>query len=270
MNEPAPPPVTGQISPQKVRHDRLVARFGDFQDELLRIAPAGTKVARFQEVVMREMVKNPSLWECDERSVWQGVVESFRYGLELGVHCYLIPRRDSSRGGQLFANFQLGFKGCLELAHRADAVSHTDNDVVREGDLFDWQKGSTPSLSHKQALDPGRKERDCVAVWAAVYLTSGQCKFVVMSHDEIEEVRKASRAGSSSPWFSHWDEMAKKTALIRVLKTAPMSAEASRAVALDELAVAGKQDLIANHEADKKAAEDRIKDKESAEDADIN
>jgi recombinational DNA repair protein RecT len=60
-----------------------------------------------------------------------------------------------------------------------------------------------------------------------------------MSRSQIESIRKSSKAGSSGPWVTHWDEMARKTALRRVCKYLTLSPEVNRAVALEDRHEAG-------------------------------
>jgi hypothetical protein len=46
-----------------------------------------------------------------------------------------------------------------------------------------------------------------------------------MSRDEIEAVRKRSRAANAGPWVTDWNEMAKKTVFRRLSKWIPLSSE---------------------------------------------
>lgn len=51
---------------------------------------------------------------------------------------------------------------------------------------------------------------------------------------QIELVRAQSKAGNNGPWVTHWEEMAKKTAIRRLFKYLPVSIEIQRAVSMDE------------------------------------
>ena len=55
-----------------------------------------------------------------------------------------------------------------------------------------------------------------------------------MSVDEIEAIRRRSKAGNSGPWVTDWNEMAKKTVFRRLTKWLPLSPEFRDAVEADD------------------------------------
>jgi hypothetical protein len=56
-------------------------------------------------------------------------------------------------------------------------------------------------------------------------LKDGSQLLEVMSLEEIEKVRKVSRAANNGPWVSWWGEMARKTVMRRLSKRLPMSTD---------------------------------------------
>ena len=63
----------------------------------------------------------------------------------------------------------------------------------------------------------------------------GGCGFAVMSREDVEaHARKYSKAYSSGPWQSNFDEMAKKTVLKKALKYAPLKSDFVRGMVQDE------------------------------------
>lgn len=54
-----------------------------------------------------------------------------------------------------------------------------------------------------------------------------------MTFDEIEAIRKRSKASSSGPWKTDWDEMAKKTVFRRASKWIQLSPHLDRALEHD-------------------------------------
>ena len=51
-----------------------------------------------------------------------------------------------------------------------------------------------------------------------------------MTVAEVEAIRSRSKAGRSGPWVSDWAEMAKKTAVRRLVKLLPLSIEDEAAI----------------------------------------
>ena len=65
-----------------------------------------------------------------------------------------------------------------------------------------------------------------------------------MTRDQIDRVMSQSKAASSGPWATHFDEMARKTAFRRLAKWLPLEPEDYRAVELAAQEESGmKQDL---------------------------
>ncbi|EIY1805876.1 recombinase RecT, partial [Escherichia coli] len=103
--------------------------------------------------------------------------------------------------------------------------------VVREGDEFNFEFGLDEKLIHR----PGENEDAPVThVYAVARLKDGGTQFEVMTRKQIELVRSQSKAGNNGPWVTHWEEMAKKTAIRRLFKYLPVSIEIQRAVSMDE------------------------------------
>jgi recombination protein RecT len=203
--------------------------------------PKHLSADRLIRVALTSVQRTPDLLDCDQTSLLAAIIQSAQLGLEpdgvLG-HAYLVPFRNTQKQRRE-VQFIPGYKGLVALARRSGEVSSLDARVVRAGDHFRYAFGLTPVLEHVPADHDADEAPAITHAYAVVRLKDGGYQFEVMTHREIETVRKRSRAGQSGPWVSDWPEMAKKTVLRRALKLAPMSIEAQRAVALDELAEAG-------------------------------
>lgn len=94
---------------------------------------------------------------------------------------------------------------------------------------------SSPCLVPGAIRRPGENEDAPVThVYAVARLKDGGTQFEVMTRKQIELVRSQSKAGNNGPWVTHWEEMAKKTAIRRLFKYLPVSIEIQRAVSMDE------------------------------------
>jgi len=88
-------------------------------------------------------------------------------------------------------------------------------------------------------------------VYAVARLKDGGIQREVMTTAEVEKIRKKSRAGQSGPWKEHWDEMAKKTVIRRLVKLLPISVDLLSQWEQAEAAVEGEptaEELLAAFE----------------------
>jgi recombination protein RecT len=90
-----------------------------------------------------------------------------------------------------------------------------------------------PHFLRRDAGKPS-KAGEVYAVYCRVTLKGDVTKTEVMSRDDVEAIRKRSRAGSSGPWVTDWNEMAKKTVWRRTQKWLPLSAEILDAMDSDQ------------------------------------
>jgi recombination protein RecT len=180
------------------------------------------RVARIATTVMR---RTPKLADCTQASFLGALMTCAQLGLEPGPlgHAYLVPYKQE-------CTFIVGYRGMIELARRSGQVKQVYAKVVRQGDEFEYSFGLEPTLTHKPA---GDIDRDITHAYAVLHLRDG-VEFEVMTRAEIERVRARSRAAQDGPWVTDFAEMAKKTVLRRLLKTAPMSVEYHTAMAVDE------------------------------------
>lgn len=198
---------------------------------------------RMIRVANTAVQRTPQLLDCEPRSLMGAIIQSAQLGLEpdgvLG-HAYLIPF-NNRKTGRVECQFIPGYKGLIELARRSGQISTIYSAVVHANDEWTFSYGLEPTLTHKPTSgDPG----EVVAAYAVARLRDGGAQFEWLWKREIEAVRSSSRSGNSGPWVTHWEEMAKKTALRRLCKLLPTSPELARAVALDEHAESSQpQDL---------------------------
>ena len=202
--------------------------------EIKKALPSVITPERFTRMTLSALSMNPKLNACSARSFLGSMMTCAQLGLEpnspLG-QAYLIPYRNHDT---LECQFQIGYKGLLDLAYRSGEIDTIQAHVVYENDAFEVQYGLEPKLSHTPATgDRGNP----VSVYALFRTRQGGFGFEVMSMEDVKKhAQKYSKAydSSSSPWKTNFEEMAKKTVLKRVLKYAPMKSEFVRGVVQDE------------------------------------
>lgn len=188
---------------------------------------------RFTRIVLTALSSNPKLGQCTPNSFLGAMMQAAQLGVEPNTplgQAYLIPYRNK---GTLECQFQLGYKGLIDLAYRSGAVQSIQAHEVHENDEFEYSYGLDGTIRHKPAL----KDRGPVIAYYGVWKTKdGGYGYEVMSVDDVISVRdQYSKAADSkfSPWATNFDAMAKKTVLKRALKYAPLKTEFARALSQD-------------------------------------
>jgi len=189
---------------------------------------------RFTRMAMTAISMNPKLQECTPQSFMGALMNAAQLGLEPNTplgQAYLIPFKNK---GVMEAQFQLGYKGLIDLAYRSGEFTNIYAKEVYANDDFVVEYGLDPILKHVPATgDKG----EVIAYYAVFKLSNGGFGFEVMTKKEVQEHGKQySQAYSSSysPWKSNFDEMAKKTVIKKVLKYAPIKTEFVRGMTQDE------------------------------------
>lgn len=128
------------------------------------------------------------------------------------------------------AQFQLGYKGYIQLALRTGQYKHINVIEVYEGELQKWNR-----LTEEFEIDFDKKQSDAVIGYAAYFeLVNGFKKTVYWTKEEVEKHRKRF-SKSDFGWKNDWDAMAKKTVLKNMLaKWGILSIEMQKAVIEDD------------------------------------
>ncbi len=144
---------------------------------------------------------------------------------------YLIPYKNK---GQLEVQFQVGYKGLIDLAYRNGQMQTIQAQAVYENDTFEYEYGLEPKLIHR----PAYSDRGELVYFYGIFRTvNGGFGFSVMSKADMDLYAKTySKAFESnySPWKTNYEEMAKKTVIKQALKYAPIRTDFQRALSMDE------------------------------------
>ena len=197
---------------------------------------------RFSRITLSALSANPKLKECTPQSFLGAMMTAAQLGLEPNTplgQAYLIPFRNH---GRMECQFQLGYKGLIDLAYRSGEVSIIQAHTVYENDDFQYELGLDPTLRHV----PARSNRGKPIFYYAIFKTkTGGYGFQVMSIEDVNtHAKQYSKSYSDGPWqtnfderigdyATNFDEMAKKTVLKKVLKYAPLKSDFARGIAQD-------------------------------------
>ena len=208
-----------------------------------QVLPKHVTPQRLVRSVILACQKAPSLLapDVDRESLFVSVMRGAMLGLEMdGQEAALVPYRNP-RGGKSEVQLIPMFKGVEKLARQSGEIVAIEPTAVYDGEPFVVRKGTIGrGVEHSPRLDVARTDDHILAVYAVAFYRNGHQQFEVMDRDEIERVRKSSRA-KSGPWFDNWGEMAKKTVVHRLCKHLPQSQELRAALEIESQAEEGKK-----------------------------
>jgi recombination protein RecT len=210
------------------------------RDQIMMALPKHMDPDRLARIAMTTIQRTPKLLECDPKTLVGNIIQCAQLGLEpdgiLGG-AYLVPF-NNPKLGKVDCQLIIGYKGLIDLARRSGQVSNIYARIVWDKESFTYAAGLKPVLEHTP-LAPAQRGKEIVGCYAVAILKDGNCNFEFLYREEIDSIRAQSRAGSSGPWTTHYEEMAKKTAIRRLAKVLPLSPEFAKAAAVDELQEAG-------------------------------
>ena len=189
---------------------------------------------RFVRIAITTIRQNPKLAKCNQESLLGALMVSAQLGLEPGTlgQCYLIPF-ENKRMGTVECQFQIGYKGLIELLRRSGQLSDIYSYTVYENDDFNIEYGLSRTLVHK----PNFTDRgEIKGFYAVAILKDGAKAFEYMTKDEVVKHEEKYRKGSykNDVWNKNFEEMAQKTVVKKLLKWLPVSVEFLEMAAKDE------------------------------------
>lgn len=202
--------------------------------EIRKALPSVITPERFTRIALSALNNTPALQQCSPMSFIASLLNSAQLGLEPNTplgQAYLIPYKNK---GQMECQFQIGYKGLIDLAYRNGQMQTIQAQAVYENDLFEYEYGLEPKLVHK----PAYSDRGEITYFYGLFKTvNGGFGFSVMSKADMDNyARTYSKAFASdySPWKTNYEEMAKKTVIKQALKYAPIKTDFQRALSTDE------------------------------------
>lgn len=126
---------------------------------------------------------------------------------------YIIAYKDGNRGGQKFAQFQMGYRGFVQLAMRTRQYRFINACKVFDGELVKYDK-----LTGELIIAEDKKKSDNVIGYASFFrLTNGFEHSLYMTKEQVDQHAKrysqAYQKGWKSMWKDDFDAMALKTVL---------------------------------------------------------
>lgn len=187
--------------------------------------PPHLPAKKFVRTAINGIQRKPEILKCDRRSIYEACMRASQDGLILdGREAALVPYKGQAQYIPMVA-------GLLKKARQSGEISTISANVVYENDEFNYELGDFEQIIHRPALV---NRGNPIAVYAICKLRDGGIHREVMSVEQIEAIRKRSRAASDGPWVTDWSEMARKTVLRRITKYLPASTDLASVIDDDD------------------------------------
>lgn len=179
---------------------------------------------RFISAIISAVNTNPTLQECTNQSILSGALlgESLKLSPspQLG-HYYLVPFNDRNKGK--VAQFQLGYKGYIQLAIRSGQYKKLNVMAIKEGELEYFDPLNEDIKINLMVEDwNAREQAETVGYYAFFELTNGFRKAIYWSKEQMEaHAMKYSKGYQAKKGYTFWekdfDGMAYKTMLRQLI-----------------------------------------------------
>lgn len=220
--------MANQLSPiqQNINYMKALISSDSVKNRMFNLL--GKESSTFLASVLDLYTGDTNLSKCDATRVMTEAMKAAALKLPVSKSlgfCYVIPYNNVPQ-------FQLGYKGLIQLAQRSGQYKFINADIVYEGEDVAYNR-----ITGMLEITGAAKSETPVGYFAYFQLLNGFEKCVYWSKQKVEShAKRYSKAWKqpNSPWHTEFDAMALKTVLKNLIsKYGVMSIEFANAVASD-------------------------------------
>ena len=199
------------------------------------------RATRFIASISSAVATNQALQECDAGTILSGALLGESLNLspspQLGQY-YLVPFNDSKKGYKV-AQFQLGYKGYIQLAIRSGQYKKLNVLAIKKGELIKYDPLNEEIEVNLIEDEEERENSETIGYYAMFEYTNGFRKSLYWSKSRMEKhALKYSKGYAAHKGYTFWekdfDGMAYKTMLRQLIsKWGIMSIDMQQAVEKD-------------------------------------
>lgn len=183
---------------------------------------------KFVRTLQTAVSSSPNLAQCERNSLLSACMRAAADGLlPDGREAAIVPFKDKS--GQQRATYMAMVSGILKKVRNSGELATITSQIVYKNDKFEyWIDSTGEHVEHRPTMFGERGEM--IGAYALAKTRAGEVYIEVMSMEELNKVRNASRAKNSGPWQSWETEMHRKTVIKRLSKRLPMSTDLEQVI----------------------------------------
>lgn len=205
----------------------------------------GKNGTRFITSIVSAVQTNPALQECTNQSILSAALLGETLNLSPSPqlsYFYMVPFNDKNRGK--VAQFQIGYKGLIQLAIRSGQYKKINVLSIKQGEL-EYFDPMNEEIKVKLMVDDwnAREKAETIGYYAMFELTNGFTKAMYWSKEQMENHALTYSQGYRAKkgytfWEKAFDRMAEKTMLKQLLsRWGIMSTELMTAIDADETVI---------------------------------
>lgn len=218
--------VATAVARQQETRPTIAGVIAQLKPEIARALPRGLDADRVARLALTAVRKDRNLAQCSPESFAGALLTAAALGLDPGINgeAYLVPYKGE-------CTLIVGYQGLARLYFQHPMAKTLTAQAVHANDHFDFAYGTAPYLTHRPALGGPDKRGPIIAYYAAATLANDAVHFVVLTPEEIADLRATTRKPQiADP--QHW--MERKTVLRQLFKLLPKSTQMNQAIDADE------------------------------------
>lgn len=199
----------------------------------------GDKAGHFMMAIVGVVEGTPQLQDCEPQSIINSAIASATLDLPIEKnlgYAYIVPYKDK-------AQFQIGYKGYIQLALRSGQYKYINSIEIKEGELENYNL-LTGEFNFKFIEDINQRlEAKTIGYASYIEFTNGFRNTLYMTKEQVlDHAEKYSQSYgtdlkkgySSSNWSKNFDAMALKTVLkLNLSKFGALSVSVQKALQID-------------------------------------
>lgn len=213
---------------------RTILAKEDVQNNIRELVGSARAEKNFRSALINAVKNNQRLANCDPNSVLFAAVAAATLDLDINEnlgYAYLVPYKDKCQ-------FQLGYKGLIQLAQRSGLYKRINTTLIKEGEIISYDRVSG-DMEFSWLPESERPKAKTIGFMAYFQLLNGfEARYYMTKEEVLAHGKKYSKSFSSGPWKTEFDKMALKTVMKLLLsKFGPMSTEMNQAMNVDQAIV---------------------------------
>lgn len=214
--------------------------------------PSGVDYEAFRNAAIIAFTDNPDIAGCTPPSIFKALRKLAGMGLVPdGVEAALVPHKNKQRDGSwlLEATAMPMVYGLQKRARNSGEVRSLWADVIYQGEMIQMWIDDDGSRRWNHVNDDGsrinamKRGGEVIGAIAVAKLADGTAEFEPMTRTQIDRIRAVSRMANGPAWSNWYEEMAKKSAIRRLVKRLPISAADRRVVLESDEDTIGMRDV---------------------------